>query len=176
VTDNSGDTRDYIEHARWLLEWHNKRSEALTTRAVALLGFVGVILSLLLRGTPQQVDPSWWTWAWFVLTVVALLVSAALALWCVATTKVEMPSIQDLREKWADYSDKPEPGSGVKQMAEDLLHGQDLHGKSPLAEAKKEADKRVSRFKRAAIALFVAFAFLTCLIVNVLLHVRGEVT
>ena len=31
------DSADFIDQARWLLEWHNRRSEAFTTRAVAVL-------------------------------------------------------------------------------------------------------------------------------------------
>lgn len=38
---NNDERAEFIEHAKWLLEWHNKRGEAFTTRAVALLGFKG---------------------------------------------------------------------------------------------------------------------------------------
>lgn len=40
----------FNEQARWLLEWHNKRTDGFSTRSVALLGFTGVILALLPRG------------------------------------------------------------------------------------------------------------------------------
>lgn len=174
MNDGSGDTRDYIEHARWLLEWHNKRSEALTTRAVALLGFNGVILSLLLQGIPIAVEPSGWTWVWFGLTVVSLLVSAILALACVYATKVEMPSVQALREQWANHAAEPQDGAGVPQIGEDLVQGMTLNQPAPLTTAKAEADLRVARFKGSALALLFAVIFLAILITNVLLNVpRG---
>ena len=40
----------FKDQARWLLEWHNKRNDGFATRAVALLGFAGVIVALLPRG------------------------------------------------------------------------------------------------------------------------------
>ena len=40
------DAEVYIEQARWLLEWHNRRSEAFVNRAVGVIGFDGVALAL----------------------------------------------------------------------------------------------------------------------------------
>ena len=63
----------FTEQARWLIEQHNNRSEAFTTRAVALLGFEGVILALLLQGAGLDgMTASGWTWTWLLLTIAAL--------------------------------------------------------------------------------------------------------
>jgi hypothetical protein len=102
---------------------------------------------------PDNISPSGWTWTWFWLTVALLVGSAILALWCIGTAKVEMPSVMALRKQWADHMASPMDGAGVPQIAEDLMHGGDLDKPSPLTESKAEADKRGKRFKRSAGAL-----------------------
>jgi hypothetical protein len=71
ASPNHDESAAFAAHARWLIEQHNKRSEAFTTRSVALLGFQGVILALLLQGAGiDAVDASRWTSAWLVLAIV----------------------------------------------------------------------------------------------------------
>ncbi len=175
MSDPSGDTRDYIEHARWLLEWHNKRSEALTTRAVGLLGFTGVILALLLQGAGiKTLDPTWVTWGIAVVTAGLIFASAIFALWCITTTSVEMPSVEELRAHWKTHMDNPVAGSGVPDMAEGLLNGSDLQGVSPVVAAKNEADTRAGRIKVAVILLLLGVAAVAVLAGNVLANTGGR--
>lgn len=175
MTDKSGDSRDFLDQARWLLEWHNKRSEALTTRAVALLGFVGVIFTLLLQGaTIKDLDPTVAIKVLLVVTAAALFVTAALALRCIATTSVKMPSVQGLQLEWAKHQQKPEPGAGAPNLTEEVLDAQGNAEVSPLESAKDEADERAKRFKAAAWVLVVALVLLAILTVTVLLHAWGR--
>lgn len=172
MTDGSGDTRDYIEHAKWLLEWHNKRSEAITTRAVALLGFIGVMFSLLLQGVSLDgLEPTGWTWTWFGLTAALLLGAACLALSCVTTTAVEMPSVEEFRKQWGGHMQRPKEGTGVPDIAEGLLNAKNPTGPAPVVEARNEADTRVKWFKKALFTLLGSFAFL--IVLTVLQNVVG---
>ena len=53
----------FMEHARWVMEWHNKRAEGAATRAVAVLGFAGVTMALLVQGASLDgLEPTGWTW------------------------------------------------------------------------------------------------------------------
>lgn len=45
------DSLVFTEQARWLLEWHNSRSESFASRAVAILGFDGVIMALIIQAS-----------------------------------------------------------------------------------------------------------------------------
>lgn len=50
TADFSPEANTYYLHARWMLEWHNKRNDAFIGRSVALLGLIGVTLALLSTG------------------------------------------------------------------------------------------------------------------------------
>ena len=45
----------FIDQARWLLEWDRQRSESFVNRAIAILGFDGVALTLLLDSNSADV-------------------------------------------------------------------------------------------------------------------------
>lgn len=165
----------FIEHARWLLEWHNRRGEAFTTRAVALLGFNGVILALLLQGAGLEgIVATNWTWTWLVMSVIALMAGALLSLLTITPTEMKMPGIPQLRHWWKAHSAEPYAGYTGPQIAESLLYSKDLTGRSPLSDAKAEADKRAKRFKWAVRAMLGGFVLLAFLLFNVTSQAWGR--
>lgn len=165
------DSADFIEQARWLLEWHNARSEALTTRAVALLGFVGVILALLLQGSGLKgIDPSRWTWALLVASVFALLISATFALRTISPQVTAMPKVSQLREWWAAHRAEPHPGTATPQIAESLLNGMRVNEESAVSAALEHANSRAKSFSWSIRSMLVALVLLSLLLINILLN------
>lgn len=163
---------EFLEQARWLLEWHNKRSEAITTRATALLGFVGVVLALLLQGSRiGGIDPQWWTWLLLVASLGGLLTTGVFALRAVLPQEVNMPSVSQLREWWAKQIAEPGRDRTGAQIAESILFGQDTDADSPISDAVMEASGRADDFKVAAIALLCTFAPVSGLVLDVLTRV-----
>lgn len=165
------DSADFIEHARWLLEWHNARSEALTTRAVALLGFVGVILALLLQGSGLKgIEASPLTSILFVASVFVLLLCAFFALRTISPEPTAMPKVSQLRESWATYTAKPYPGTTAQQIAESLLNGQKLTEDSALSSALEHADSRAKWFSYSTKSMLVALLLLSLLLSDILFN------
>lgn len=165
------DSADFIEQARWLLGWHNARSEAFTTRAVALLGFVGVILALLLQGSGLKgIDPSRWTWTFLVTSVLALLFSAFFALRTISPKVTAMPKVSQLRDWWVAHSAEPHPGTAAPQIAESLLNGKRIDEESAVSAALEHADSCAKSFTRSIRSMLVALVLLSLLLVNILLN------
>ena len=165
------DSADFIEQARWLLGWHNARSEAFTTRAVALLGFVGVILALLLQGSGLKgIDPSRWTWTLLVTSVLALLFSAFFALRTISPKVTAMPKVSQLRDWWVAHSAEPHPGTAAPQIAESLLNGKRIDEESAVSAALEHADSCAKSFTRSIRSMLVALVLLSLLLVNILLN------
>jgi hypothetical protein len=172
---DNDESAEFIEHARWLLEWHNKRGEAFTTRAVALLGFNGVILALLLQGAGLEgIKATVWTWIWLGSSVTALLIAAVFSLLTITPTEMSMPGIPQLRHWWKAHAAEPHAGFAGPQIAESLLYSKDVTGRSPVSDAKDEADKRAKRFKVAITTMLVGFALLALLLFNVMSHAWGR--
>lgn len=163
------DSADFIEQARWLLEWHNRRSEAFVTRAVALLGFVGVVLGLLFQGADLKgVDATHWTWMFLGASLLGLLVAGLYSVRTIAPQPIAAPSVQQLRHWWKRHANRPIVGSTAPNIAESLLNSGDLTGVSALSAAKEDADRRGERFKKAVAGMVVALGGLTALLCNIL--------
>ncbi|WP_412903689.1 hypothetical protein [Aeromicrobium sp. 179-A 4D2 NHS] len=166
----SGDDSEvFIEQARWLLEWHNRRSEAFTTRAVALLGFVGVVLALLLQGAGLDgVRASSWTWGFLAASLVALLLSGLFAVLTIAPQPIAVPSVAQLRHWWRRHAARPVKGDSAPQIAESFLNSKDLSEVSAVSAAKDDADRRANSFSVAIGTLVAAFLALSLLLCNIL--------
>jgi hypothetical protein len=169
------DSADFIEQARWLLEWHNKRSEAFTTRAVAVLGFVGVVLALLLQGAGlDDIKASGWTWTFLGASLLALVTSGFFAVLTITPQPTAVPSVAQLRHWWKRHAAGPVKGSSPPQIAESLLNSGDLSGVSAVSAAKEDADRRGWRFKVAVRGMVVAFLSLSLLLCNILSQTWGK--
>lgn len=169
------DSADFIEQARWLLEWHNKRSEAFTTRAVAVLGFVGVVLALLLQGAGLNgIKATGWTWTFLGASLLSLLISGLLAVLTITPHPTAVPSVAQLRHWWKRHAAGPVKGSSAPQIAESLLNGGDLSEVSAVSAAMEDADRRGARFAIAVRGMVAAFLSLSLLLCNVLSQTWGK--
>lgn len=161
---SADDSLVFAEQARWLLEWHNTRSEAFASRAVAVLGFDGVIMALLLQGFGVRgIDATATVWVLLFITAAFLLLSAGFAVATIVPHTVAMPSVQDLRAGWATHAGSPRASYAGPLVAESLLHATNLDTTSPVSAAKEEGDTRAGRFSWAVRALLAAIVFLGAL-------------
>jgi hypothetical protein len=162
------DTEVYIEQARWLLEWHNRRSEGFVNRAVGVLGFDGVALALIVQAPSSDTSsPTALAWTLIGLLLAAFVVSAAFALATLWSVGVTAPSPEQLRGWWDRHRKNPKDGSAAPNIAESFLDSLGA-GLSPVAAAKDSADRRAKRFKLALAPLAVATPLLSLLAVDVL--------
>ena len=155
------DARAYVDQARWLIGWHHDRAAMLASRAVSILGFVGVILALFPAGlsSVSDVDRTS-TQITTAIALAALLVTAVLCLMVLAPRGSGAPQIRQLRDQWAHFlEDGPHPQTPMEiNLAESLLHASHLDKDSPVDLARREADSRAMWFVRATYALFFAVA------------------
>lgn len=176
VTDQQGltpaDSQDidaFSQQARWLLEWHNKRSDGFATRSVAILGFDGVILALLPRGLDPRggIEVTLGLKTTLILTAALLFMTAAFCLLVLAPQRSNAPSISQIRQQWGDYADARQGPRPQAQVAESLLHGRSATSNSPLDHAYIEANRRGRWFKCAVLSLGAALLALASLTVQV---------
>jgi hypothetical protein len=156
------ETEAFTSQARWLLEWHNKRSDGFESRAVAILGFSGVILALLPTGLGLSKGlklTSGIKYALFV-TAALLLVTAICCVMVLAPRRSSAAQIEQLRQQWKGYSDGWVRGVAQQNIAESLLHGKQARESSPLERSFVEANVRGHWF---ALAMYVMLASLTAL-------------
>lgn len=161
LPEPTDDSLVFAEQARWLLEWHNTRSESFASRAVAVLGFDGVIMALLLQGFGiKGIAATAAVWVLLFITTALLLISAGYAVGTIVPHTVAMPSVRDLRAGWAAHAASPKPHYAGPLVAESLLHASNLNATSPLSAAKEEGDTRAGRFSWAVSALFASMVAL----------------
>lgn len=172
---SENDSADFIDQARWLLEWHDRRSEAFTVRAVAVMGFVGVVLALLVQGAGLKgIKPTEWTWLFLGGSLITLALAGIFAVLTLAPHRNVAPSVNQLRSWWKDHANAPVLGTGGPNIAESLLNSRDLSAESAVSSAKAEADKRGKRFTIAFRFMVCSFVFLSLLFANILCHTWGK--
>lgn len=162
----------FIQQARWLLEWHNKRTSAFEARATALLGFVGVMFVLLPVGVAKSGSDLSLTTGMRVSVAFAgafLIITAVCCAITLAPGTTAAPAIDQLREQWRCYAKGPERRSPAADVAESFLHGVNPGVPSPIQAARVEADRRGRWFTRALWSLGSALAALATLMTFVLL-------
>lgn len=155
-----------VEQARWLLDYHNRRNDSLGQRAVALLGFTGVVLALVPTAltVPDDLKTSRWLYASLYATLAALLVTAGLCLMALGTKRTGAPAISGLRTQLRDHTTGRRTGKAHVDLAESLLHGLKVEAASPVDLAYAEANTRARWFRTASAALVVSLAALASLI------------
>lgn len=158
----------YLEHALRVLAWHEARSEAFISRAVALLGFAGVLLALLLQVlTREGFTLGIVTWILVGGEVSALVISATFALLVMTGQKSEAPEIDQLRTWWSEYLDGKRSGDPTANITETYLSGSKRDNDSLLETAMAAADRRAKYFQRALLALSTSIVLLGGLAINV---------
>lgn len=165
----------FIAQARWLLDFHNKRSEGLGTRAVALLGFSGVMLALLSRGIDlaYKLKPNALLWVALVTTVVALVSTAVFALKTLSTREVSAPKVAQARTRWEEYVDGTRRGMVLADIAETYLNSTKPDGESPISLALQEANERAACLNKAVTSIVVAFVGVAVLVVATFAQLGG---
>lgn len=161
--DVGAEADSYYGHARWLLEWHNKRSDAFASRSTALLGFTGVTLALLVNGitSNEQVYQLHGVRASAALAAGMLLATGFLCMLVLRSRSAMAPSIPDLRTNWHEFMHDPSEAQAKVQLAEDILHGVELVTRGPLDAAEAEASSRGRSFRLATWSAFTSLVVLS---------------
>lgn len=168
--DRSAVTKSELEafttHARWLIDYHDKRGDTLTTRATALLGFTGVILVLLLRGPiPKGIDVTTWVTVAAISTIVCLLACALCCLLTILPGPSTAPGADEVRAKWIDWLGGDGRGKVLGYVADSYLMAHDPTSPDfPIGAAYARADKRANRFVAAAASMLAALVCLSVLL------------
>jgi len=170
--DFSAEANTYYSHARWMLEWHNKRNDAFITRSVSLLGLIGVTLALLANGvnSGSTLYKLGGVRASAGVATVLLVLAALLCIRVIGSRSAIAPSVSELRTGWHEFMFDQTSGLIQMQVAEDLLHGNVLVSESPLDSAASEADARARAFKWATWASFAALLALASLFIQLVLR------
>lgn len=165
-----GEVGAFTEQARWLLDFHNKRSDSVAQKAIALLGFIGVILALvpagLTLGKGFRATPAIKTE--LCVCVVFLLVAGFSCLRVLSLRKVSAPTVDELGVQWLNYARGGGRGLVHAQIAHTYLGGDQTKG--PLRTAHDEADRRACWFKWGLRALLVALTALAALTMQVFIQ------
>lgn len=145
----------FLDEVRRVLASEDNRSDTFGQRATAILGFDGVIMSVLIAGLALIRSDVKFSLP-FLTNVVAvdvlLVLSALVCLFVLHPRKVTIPEHAGLRRQWASFI---EPGSKVlpaAQIANSFL-GAD---QDPLAAASREASSRGDAYKTALYLLIAA--------------------
>ncbi|GAB3716540.1 hypothetical protein GCM10028815_34700 [Mariniluteicoccus flavus] len=156
----------FIDQARWLIDYHDRRGESLATRAVALLGFSGVMLALILRWElPVGVSPSRAVVVALVSTVVLLMGTAGACLRTLWPRDLKAPAIRQLRRNWRAWVTSQRRGSAAKDIAEGFLLAKSLDEACALELTLDAANSRAVSFKWAGVLMLLAMASLGLLLV-----------
>ena len=163
----------FTEQARWLIEYHDKRGESLTTRATALLGFSGVILALLMRG-PLLDSVKYTTCIQIagIATVLLLLICALFSLLTLAPGSASAPGIDELRAKWQSWLNNERRGKALGDIADSYLMAHEGSDHVPLLMARRRANWRAGFFITAAAAMLAALVGLAVLLFLVYQQVK----
>jgi|GEM_PF-2586329 len=165
---NRAELEAFAEQSRWLIEYHDRRGESLSSRAVALMGFCGVILALLGRGDlPKGASANAWVTVAAALTVGLLVLTAYFCLRTLLPGTASAPGVDELRQRWKDWTRRSGRGKVLGFIADSYLMVDDLDERFPVGDAYVEADRRAKFFKNAALAMLAALTSLVVLLVAI---------
>ena len=135
--------RSYLEQARWLLEQQQRRSQSFQQTAVAMIGFDGVLLALLvssgaLRAAHQQVP-----WGFTVAAALALALSSLAGVATIVPRYTDAVGAAQTVEAWATFKQVGGWDQSTEHFAEMLLAA------DPPLEGKPGPAERVASWFRA---------------------------
>ena len=96
------DLRDHVEHGRWLLNWYSSTTESLQSRAVAVLGFTGIVLALAVQAfidiaRSKTYEELRWV---IVVTAIPFLLSAVAAVVAITPRSSSFIAVDAARLDW----------------------------------------------------------------------------
>ena len=113
----------YLDQARWLLEQQQRRGAGFQQTAVALIGFDGVLLAVLVSGdalgTVSRYDAAWWA---TIIGAASLVVSAAAGVMTILPRQTNAVGAKDTLKGWAKLKKKGAWDRANQHFAEMLLN------------------------------------------------------
>jgi hypothetical protein len=114
----------FLDEVRRVLAFEEKRSDTFGQRATAILGFHGVVMSVLLAGLAlikTKVDFTWPFLANVVVVDLLLVLSAVACLIVLHPRKVDIPETAALRQQWASFIEPATKVLPAAQIANSFL-------------------------------------------------------
>jgi hypothetical protein len=156
-------TQAFLDQARVLADWHRQRADGFESKASTLIGFSGVILTLLtLTSSPiSHVRGSWQTLLVIlaVLGAVAFLVAAVAAVVVMNPRQYRYAARSQLRREWENYRDHPSLTTAqiLGMLADQLICAGD---KSPIDTLADDALDRGKWVRVSVVSLLVGLGLL----------------
>lgn len=157
----------FIDQVRWVIAAHDKRSELFGQRAATVLGFDGVIMSVLVAGFALIKNDVEFTCPFLVnavAVVVLPVVSAVVCLGALWPRKITIPESSRLRDYWTTFQQPESKMRPQAQIVHEFLGG----AKDPVKSAREEAASRGKAYKVALLLLTAAVVALAALTGQVL--------
>ncbi len=157
-------TQAFLDQARALADWHRQRADGFESKASTVIGFSGVILTLLTLTSPPISDVRGY-WQTLLVTLV-VLAAAALLVAAVASVLVMKPreyryaARTQLRREWENYRDDPSLTTAqvLGMLADQLICAGD---KSPIDTLAEDALDRGRWVRRSVTSLLVGLGLLS---------------
>lgn len=156
-------TQAFLDQARALADWHRQRADGFESKASTLIGFSGVILTLLTLTSPpiSDVRGCWQTLlvVLVVLAAVAFLVAAVAAVVVMKPREYRYAARSQLRREWGNYRDDPSLTTAqiVGMLADQLICAGD---KSPIDTLAEDALDRGKWVRASVISLLLGLGLL----------------
>jgi hypothetical protein len=138
----------FLDQARSLAVWHRDQADAFESKAGTVMGFTGVILTLLtLAGAPiADVENHAWRTALVVLVIAAavcFLVTAVASIMALRVREYRFASAAQLQREWVKFYDGKPLGQAeaVATFADQLIRGSEGH-KAPIESLSDDARTR----------------------------------
>lgn len=161
-----------IDHSRWLLDYHDRRSESINQRAIAVLGFTGVILALVpaALALPKSVEMTRGVWISLIVTMAALLGAAILSVMTFMTRTVGAPGINQAREMLILHTRGDRVGRAHKDLAFNYLFADPMAKPGPVQLAYSAANGRATWFRWSVVVLAGSLVGLASLLTQLALQ------
>lgn len=169
---NRIDFRDHVEHGRWLLAWYSGVTDSLQSRAVAVLGFTGIVLALAVQAFIDIAKSKTYEdlrWA-IVVTAIPFLLSAVAAVVAITPRSSSFIAVDAARLDWhRQFETTAESPFAIATIGESIFNSTDessLLTPGVLTKARNEVRARARWLTGAVVLLGIG---ITCLAVLILL-------
>lgn len=157
----------FVEQARWLVDYHGRRSDSFSTRAVALLGFGGVMLALVVRTSlPAGIKADTAVKVAIPVTLGFLVLGACCSLFALWPRKLSAPGVKQLRDNWSSWVNSERRDHATFDIAETFLGAKDLTKPGVLDSNYNEPNGRAMWFRAAAVCMVLSVVSLTVVLTD----------
>lgn len=149
----------FLDQAKWVVDWQWRRSESFERKAGAVLGFVGILVTLqtaVVRSiiTVPRTPLTWVALGFLAFSGAFLIMAVVQSVAALGVGKYRAGNMDQLRREWEQYNGVGHlSDEGVIGLFADQLIREGQGEKSPIQSLHDDAEKRGEHFGRAVRAL-----------------------